>query len=252
MKSFSQLLCTFLLIFSVSVQANSTLTFPSKDGLQITVDTYINRVDDRPLVVLFHQAGWSRGEYIEIAPKLNALGFNVMAVDLRSGNRVNGVINETAKRAKKAQKGSSYLDAVQDIEAALDYARGLVGSETKVIAWGSSYSAALVLQIIGEKPDLADAVVSFSPGEYFKRAGKPAHWVRDSAKNISVPVFMTSARSEKRQWQAIFDGIKSKGKYAFIPATKGHHGSRALWGKYADSEAYWTALTPFLKALIPQ
>lgn len=240
-------LSLILILFTAPILASDTITFPSKDGLIITADTYFSDNKKRPLIVLFHQAGWSRGEYIETAPKLNELGFNTIAVDLRSGNKINGVQNQTAKLARKAGKGVTYLDALQDIESALRYARTLVDKDTKIIAWGSSYSAALVLQIAGEKTELVDAVISFSPGEYFKKLGKPADWIAQSARFIRAPVFISSAKLEKRRWQAIFDVIKTK-KQSFVPKdTKGYHGSRALWEKFNDSAAYWTALRQFLK-----
>lgn len=244
------LACCLLLIFPSSFTAakESTLTFPSKDGLQITVDTYITSPDKRPLIVLFHQAGWSRGEYLEIAPKLNKLGFNALAVDLRSGKKINGITNQTAKQARKLGKNTTYLDAKQDIEAALKYARDLVGEKTKVFAWGSSYSAALVLKVAGDNPGLVNAVLAFSPGEYFKKSGKSKDWIQQSAKKIYTPVFITSAKSERGRWSAIFNRIKSKKKISFTPKTKGHHGSRALWKKYNDSDDYWVAVSRFLKS----
>ena len=243
------LACFFCLFVSSSLQAKGTLTFPSKDGLQITVDTYITRVDKRPLIVLFHQAGWSRGEYKEIAPKLNDLGFNAIAVDLRSGEKINGVENETAKRATKAGRKTRYVDALQDVIATLEYARNLVGDKTKVVAWGSSYSAALVLKAAGDRPDLVNAVLAFSPGEYFKKAGKPEDWIQQSARLFTRAVFITSSKSEKKRWKPIFDVIKSKKKIGFVPETKGQHGSRALWDKYDDSDAYWVAVKRFLRTL---
>lgn len=72
-------------------QEAKTITFPSKDGLTLTADLYIMHDKSAPFIVLFHQARWSRGEYEEIAPRLNMMGFNCMAVDLRSGGQVNGV-----------------------------------------------------------------------------------------------------------------------------------------------------------------
>ena len=230
--------------------AKETFSFPSKDGLAITADSYSSPTEEeRSLIVLFHQAGWSRGEYLEIAPRLNKLGFNVLAVDLRSGKEVNGVINQTAKAARKAGKGTRYIDALPDMEAALRYARKEVEEGVEVIAWGSSYSSALLLQLVGEKPELADAVLSFSPGEYFKKSGKPSNWIQQSAQSITVPVFITSAKSEKGKWSAIFKGIKSKHKVSFIPETNGNHGSRALWDKFDDSSEYWLAVSEFLKGL---
>ena len=232
---------------TVSAAENETISFPSIDGLQITADTYIEHADKKaPFIVLFHQAHWSRGEYLEIAPKLNQLGFNCMAVDLRSGKEINGVSNETMLRAKAIGKGTTYVDALPDLEAALKYARNHY-AQGKVIAWGSSYSAALVIKIAGDKPDLVDGVLSFAPGEYFKRFGKPGTWVQDSAKKLNIPVFITSARNEKNAWSDIFDAIPSKSKASYLPDTKGNHGSRALWNRFEDSDGYWKAVTGFLE-----
>lgn len=232
--------------------ARETITFPSPDSLEVTADLYIAHQDLKtPLMVLFHQAGWSRGEYREIAPKLNVLGYNCMAVDQRSGDGVNEVPNETARRAAKAGKGTTYLDARQDMIAALAYARRHF-AKGKLIAWGSSYSAALVLQIAGEQPGLVDGVLAFAPGEYFGRSGKPGNWIQESAKNIRVPVFITSARDERDRWAAIFQAIPGENKGSYIPETPGNHGSRALWEKFADSPGYWQAVTAFLKKYFPE
>ncbi len=221
--------------------------FASEDGLKITADLYApHKSLKTPFIVLCHQAGWSRGEYREIVPKLNALGFNCMAIDQRSGGGVNGVTNETVARAKKAKKQTTFVDARQDIVAALKYARKH-HARGKLVAWGSSYSSALVLQVVGSEPKLADAVLSFAPGEYFTRFGKPATWVRDAAKGLKHPVFITSAKNEKPQWAAIFAAIPKGKKVAYVPQTKGNHGSRALWERFDDHKGYWEAVSAFLK-----
>ena len=97
----SMLTLVLLLVSCTSMAAGSeTVTFPSEDGLLMTADVYAPYENgEAPVVVLFHQAGWSRGEYAEIAPWLNTLGYNSMAVDQRSGETVGGVDNETARRA---------------------------------------------------------------------------------------------------------------------------------------------------------
>ncbi len=95
------------------------IEFKSLDGLLISADLYGDISNKTPMILLFHQAGWSRGEYREIAPKLVELGFNCMAIDQRSGDSVNDVQNETKVRAEEAGKSTSYLDALQDMEAAL-------------------------------------------------------------------------------------------------------------------------------------
>jgi len=87
-----KIVISLLFITSVLFSANfKTITFPSHEGVTITADLYITNEDKNiPFIVLFHQAGFSRGEYREIAPKLNKLGFNCMAIDQRSGDGVIG------------------------------------------------------------------------------------------------------------------------------------------------------------------
>ena len=220
---------------------------PTADGLTITADLYATHENkNTPFIVLCHQAGWSRGEYREIAPKLNALGFNCLAIDQRSGGKVKGVANELVRQAKAAKKGTNFPDAEQDMITALKWARANQ-ADGKLVLWGSSYSAALSLRITGEEPNLIDGVMAFSPGEYFKRFGKPGDWIAASAKKISVPVFVTSAKREHQAWKAIFESIPEGAKTSFLPKTAGNHGSHALWSEFSDSDAYWTAVKSFLK-----
>ena len=103
-----------------------------------------------------------------------------------------------------------------------------------------------MLRIAGESPDLVDGVLAFAPGEYFERFDKPKDWIATSAKHISVPVFVTSAKEEAESWAAIFEAIPGESKTRFIPETAGNHGSRALWRKFPDSADYWTGVTEFL------
>ncbi|MEO1483928.1 MAG: alpha/beta hydrolase [Myxococcota bacterium] len=226
------------------------LSIPSSDGLTVTADHY-PASKDSPLVVLFHQAGWSRGEYLEIAPKLNAMGFGCLAVDLRSGGEVNGVKNETARRATSRGLSTGYTDARKDLVAVLKFARKRFPNRT-LIAWGSSYSAALTLQVAGSEPALVDGVLSFSPGEYFQREGKSAGYVTGAAKKIKAPVFVTSSRSEAKKAGKIFQAVPGTKKVHFIPQSRGNHGSRALWKSFDDSSAYWAAVTEFLDTHFPR
>jgi predicted alpha/beta hydrolase len=235
-----------LLTFQVFSQKK--ISFKASDGLEITADLYMSNSADSPFIILFHQAGWSRGEYLEIAPKLNKLGFNCIAVDQRSGGKINNVINETHLRAEKQKLATKYVDAEMDIKASIDHVKKEYPKANKTIIWGSSYSSALVLKVAGDRNDI-DAVLSFAPGEYFEDMGKPADYVTKSAKNIMVPVFITSMKSEKPNWWSIFEAIPSIGKDYFLPETDGQHGSRALWEKFPEHKNYWKAVEAFLKRL---
>jgi len=240
----SMLIGAFIWIGMSHAEAKETktITFPSLDKLEVTADVSVVHDSSAPFIVLFHQAGWSRGEYKEIMPKLNALGFNCMAIDQRSGGKVNGVKNETNARATKAGKPAEYLDAYQDLQAALNFAHTHFATG-KLIVWGSSYSAALVIKLAADNPGIVDGVLSFSPGEYFGNALS----VGRVAKKVQCPVFITSAKAERGNWLPIFSQMPSSGKQFFTPKTAGNHGSRALWSKFEDSDSYWQAVTAFLK-----
>ena len=223
----------------------STVTFPTTDNLTVTADLYWTGDATKPFIILFHQARYSRGEYLEIAPKLNALGYNCLAVDQRSGNAANGVTNETAKAAKAAGLSTNYPDAYADLEAALSYVVSTYAPE-KLLVWGSSYSSSLVLILASEHPDEISAALSFSPGEYFKLDDK---MVAEYAKNITQPVFITSAKSEEKDWRPIADQITSAGSTFFVPQASGMHGSSTLNDNVSGHEEYWSAVESFLASL---
>ena len=238
----------FLTLATFGFSANpKTIHFKSQDSLSITADYYL-QTENAALIILFHQAGWSRGEYLEIAPKLNKMGFNCLAVDLRSGNEVNGIKNETKALAEKAGKKTNYLDAFQDMQAALDYAYSNLKAK-KIIVWGSSYSSALTFVLAANNPDKISAMLAFAPGEYFKRFGKAADYIATHAAKISRPAFITSAKEEHENWKAIYEALPSKNKQYFLPKTEGQHGSRALWEKFPEHKDYWTAVTKFLESI---
>jgi len=244
-----KLLFSLLVIVSFQLSAQKKINFKSSDGLEITADLYITNSEDSPLIVLFHQAGWSRGEYLEIAPKLNKLGYNCIAIDQRSGGEINGVVNETHQRAKEQKKGTQYTDAEIDMMATIKYVKSNHSKAKKLIIWGSSYSSALALKIAGDGRVEIDAVLSFAPGEYFERMGESADFIGESATNIMVPTFITSAKSEKNNWWSIYESIPAIGKDFYLPKTEGQHGSSALWEKFTDHKGYWLAVEEFLKSL---
>jgi dienelactone hydrolase len=231
-------------------QTPRTITFRSADSLPITADLYAPLPPTSPFIVLFHQAEASRGEYREIAPKLVAMGFNCMAVDQRAGDATNGVPNETAKRAQAEGRPATMLDARQDIEASLRYAREHY-AKGPLIAWGSSYSASLVLVVAGQRKGLADGVVAFSPGEYFPVSPGGPRLVRNAARAITVPVFITAARSED-DWRSIFAALPRALRRSYVPEAEGRHGSKALWKDVPGQEGYWQALRGFLNLHFPR
>ena len=226
-------------------QTTITVNFSTTDGLTVTADLYWTGDANAAVILLFHQANYSRGEYQKIAPKLNALGYNCLAIDQRSGGTVNGVVNETNKAAKTAGLPTAYPDAYADLQSALSYVESTYAPK-KLIVWGSSYSSSLALILASEHPSEIAAVLAFSPGEYFKLDGKQ---IADYAANITQPAFITSAKSEEKAWRGIANVITSSGSVFFVPKESGHHGSSALIDQTPNHAEYWTAVEGFLASL---
>ena len=211
----------------------------AKDSLPITADIYeVN--NKKTTILLCHQAGFSRGEYKETALKLMKLGFSSIAIDQRSGKDANGIVNETALAAKKRNLSTNYLDAKQDIEAAIDYMYEMNGHQP-IILVGSSYSATLAL-LIGNTSKKVKAIVAFSPGEYYRSID-----VKNTIKNIDKPIFVTSSKKETPKLEELVSLINPINVTHYKPIVNGIHGSKALWSSTVGNENYWQSFSNFLK-----
>ncbi|MCL2138496.1 MAG: lysophospholipase [Treponema sp.] len=223
------------------VFVTETITFSAEDGLTVTADIYKTENDDAPYILLFHRANFSRGEYRVIAPRLNENGFNCLAIDQRSGSKARGVLNETAAEAKKQKVAHWYTDALADLRAAMLYAKEKLAA-SKIILWGSSYSAALSFVLGSEFPNDLSGILAFSPGEYFKIAEKE---ISSYARNIKCPVFITAEERIKNTAQAIYDSVPFSENNVFLDVNK--HGSELLW---PQTEPAWDQVINFLNGLL--
>lgn len=203
------------------------------DGLPVYA-TFYAASPSRPIVLLFHHADSNRGEYADIAPELVRWGFNALAIDQRSGG---GMWNRPNQTARALGRWADFIEAMPDLEAALQWAK--TRRYHRIVVWGSSYSAALVFLLAAQHPEVS-AVVAFSPGEYLN----DPRVVRQAASRVRVPVFITSAHFEAGRVRAIWQAVGSRDKIQFVPKEGGMHGSRVLATSYGGE--YWVALRPFL------
>ncbi|MBE9468910.1 MAG: dienelactone hydrolase family protein [Bacteroidetes bacterium] len=241
MKIFVSAFLFFVFCFSSVVNAQEEISFKAPDGISITADLYKGQPSDT-YVVLFHQAGYSRGEYRETAPKIVKIGFNCLAVDLRSGDEVNNVLNKTAQKAKGLGKPTTYIDAEQDMIAAIDYAFDI--NKKTVVLLGSSYSASLCLKIAKNNPKVK-AVIAFSPGEYFSSLNLN---IQKEITGLKKPVYAACAKIEYPFMATVLSGISAENKTVFKPSRdkKGIHGSRILWNFSDCSREVWFDVLRFL------
>lgn len=231
-----------IILSAFKVVNKSTVTFSSDDKLQITADEYII-AEDNPYILLFHQQESSRGEYSSIAPKLNKMDYNCLAVDIRNGGNDNPVSNETVKSCRESRCSLGFADVENDILAAVNYAYEKSGKP--VVLMGSGANASLCLKITREN-DNVRAVIAMSPGEYFL----PELNIRDTISGMRKPVFLTSSLSDAPYLEEMVSGISEKYLELFIPQMgEGARGTRSLLSTNENNSEYWLALLLFFKEL---
>lgn len=218
--------------------AAEPVTFKAVDGVTVFA-RYYRAQSPKALILLFHQAGSSKDEYVTIAPRLAAAGYSALAVDQRSGGSLFGK-NETM-----AALGSDpgYLPAEHDLQAALDWGKR---QALPLALWGSSYSSSLVFVVAAKNHDVVRAVLAFSPGEYFD----DKTMVSAAAAAVTAPVYVTSAnnREEIDAARQILAAVSGPEKQQYLPAAGGVHGSSTLIASRnkAGSEQNWAAVLAFL------
>ncbi len=227
-----------IFIFSFYIlEAQEKVSFIAEDGLEITADLYETN-PSKPYIILLHQAGYSRGEYRQVANKFIKFGYNCLAVDLRSGGEVNYIQNHTALLAIQQGYSADFLSSKKDIEAAINWVQKR--NHEPVILFGSSFSASLSLLIAKENSNIK-AVIAFSPGEFFT----PEITVQLAIRDLNKPVFVASSHRENPYVDTLLSFVPSTNKTIFAPKTGGEHGSKSLWKSNPNNQEYWLALTMF-------
>lgn len=224
--------------------SKKAVEFPSKDGLMISADLY--EIDPtKPIILLCHQAGYNKYEYADIAPRLNKMGFNALAIDQRSGGTFGNQPNETYNRAiENGIKKIDFTDAIQDIESAINFLSDR--NQQRIILWGSSYSSSLVFHI-AERNMHVKAVISFSPGDYF---GENLPSLITIFPRIDQPFLVTSSKEEANELKELLSNLKfGRLQSQFIPVSDGFHGSKALWIDQKGADEYWVAVNSFLNKI---
>ena len=236
------LLVSFLIVFIVvpfELSAQRKITFYASDGLEVTADFYIYD-SGAPYIILLHQENSSRGEYREIAPKLQKMGFNCLAIDMRSGKESNYVQNETSALAQKKNISASLLDCEIDIRAAINYVEKNAVGKNLYILLGSSFSASLALKIANQNRNAA-AVIAFSPGEYFTPIS-----VKDWLKDFNRLVYVTSTKRGQPFVLELMNDIPAQYITVFQQQGEGVHGAQALWNNNPNANDLWMSLMIFI------
>ena len=230
----------FLCFLTWEMFSQVTQFFYTRDSVKVTYDEYFTS-KKAPVILLCHQANYSRGEYIEIAKKINKLGYNCLAIDQRSGKTCNNIQNETYLSAKALNKQTSYMDAEVDITEALNFFNAKY--QKKIILLGSSYSAGLILKIAKKDNSKIKALICFSPGEYFEN-----YSLEEGLKDLSTFTFVYGATDELPAIEKCTSGLLNRKTFKpmFNP---GQHGASVLWTNCPSSTEFWMDFTNALQLL---
>ena len=223
--------------------AAQPVRFRAADGRPVFGDLREAQGSPRGTILLFHMAGSNLGEYAPIAPVLNELGFDTLAIDQRSGGPMWGRTNRTVGRTPMLY----WAAAAPDLDGALSFARKHLPGP--VLAWGSSYTAALVFDLAARHPADVAGVLAFSPDEYVSGVS-----VHGAAAMLRVPVFITMA-SDPREVAAarkVAAAVRG-GRVSLHLPNQGLHGSQTL---RADRNPVgwtrvWLAVRSFLRQAAP-
>lgn len=195
---------------------------------------------NKPVILLGHQAGSNKYEYADIAPKLNAMGFNALAIDLTGGGKFAAHNNETLDRGTDVNNDRQLIQrrTGQEMNIAVDYLHKKYNQ--KVIVWGSSLSANFAI-LVTARNENAKAAISFSG---------LANQLSKVIPQIEKPLFMTSSKEEEPRLKLLMSKDASQSNIVvFIPKSEGGHGSKVLWNEQPHAEEYWIAVKAFLNKI---
>ena len=215
----------------------------SSDGTVLYGDHYRAAAPAATTVVLFHQAGGdARGEYGEIARRLQAEGHEVFAWDARGGGDRFGSPNRTVAALAEPFEGG-YCDAYPDLEAGLRYAF-LQGSGGPLFVVGSSYSAALAVRLAAEHGNLLSGAVAFSPAPGSMGSCAVTTWL---PKVDGTPLLVLRPRSEtENEAVAAQTALLEAGGVEVFVGPGAHGASMLHAGRSGDVGATWERLKAFL------
>jgi dienelactone hydrolase len=222
--------------------AQTALTLKASDGVAVYGQLYSSKIEaskHKGLILAFHQAGSNKNEYSKIASRFNTLGYDLLAIDQRSGGAMFEGKNQTADQASGVYKR---IDALKDLRAALVHGKSL--KSKRIILLGSSYSASLALILAAEAPADVGAVLAMSPND---GALEEKGATLAACKKLTLPVWIATTKAEEGEAMPLFKALTSPAKKLFSVGM-GLHGASALANPMV-SGPYWKDIEAFLATL---
>ena len=228
--------------------AQEEVTFPAPDGATLYADRYVHEGEQsRGTALLFHDEAGNAQEYADIAPRLTAMGFDAVAVDIRTGANMYGGTNRTL--ASLETPPTFYDDGLQDVQAALAWARQEY-PDSPMLLWGSGPSGDMVIVTAADDPEGIAGVLVFSPFSLLMRSDEA-----EAASRLSMPLFVTYATTPSNELPTvskITDSVPPEMLTLHTPEI-GAYGVTTLTesGNPNGWEPNWAAVEEFLNRVAP-
>lgn len=151
------------------------VSFPSADGLLIHATLHTCTKDPGPIVILAHQmcldrTEWSAPSHDWVSAFL-ARHIAVLAIDLRGHGKStvwpDGSTHDLCKEIQDPAVAGLYAAMVDDVRAAIDFARQSAAQATTIALVGASIGSNSVIVAYAADPDLRVAV-ALSPGADYR------------------------------------------------------------------------------------
>lgn len=175
-----------------------TVTIDSPDGVKLVGSLYEAGKPMSPAVLLLHQWQSDRHSFDDFAKKMQANGFNVLAIDGRG-------FGESTKKADGSAVAAGRTDAdvkamLGDVGAAFDFLAKNKNIDPKRIGIvGASYGSSLALIYAADHPEVA-AVALLSPGLNYFGSMQTSPAMKKYGRR---PVYMTAAEDDKDSAEAV-------------------------------------------------
>jgi dienelactone hydrolase len=255
---FGVMVCTFLICCStpptnrtdnpeIATQhkESRTVSINSPDGVKLAGTLWESSSAKSPSVLMLHQWQSDRHSYVDVAEKLSAKGFSVLAIDGRGFG--DSIIKADGNPVTADRSESAVRSMIDDVDAAFDFLSKQTNVDpARVGIVGASYGSSLAIMYAADHPKVS-AVAMLSPGlNYFgNMQTEPA--VR---KYGDRPLLMAAASDDPDSADAVSmlgKALTNNRKVKAIVLPSGGHGTALL-----KNASFETSLISFLvESLMP-
>jgi fermentation-respiration switch protein FrsA (DUF1100 family) len=221
----------------------ASATLRTADGEELRA-WELRNPDRRALVVYFHGNGGNLSVWVPILADVYGHGFTVAAIDYRGYGASSGSPTERG--------------LYRDVDAALDWARGLAQPGIPVVYWGRSLGTTMAAYAATKRaPDGLILESGFPSARALTRASPPLAFLglfstyrfptADYAKSVRCPILVMHGDADRvipfSHGLALYEALSGAKRFVTIPG--GDHNDMTP----SNPDAYWTAVREFITTL---